>query len=352
MQHFKQHIHAWYARHKRDLPWRETTSPYYIWLSEIILQQTRVVQGIDYYYRFTERFPALSDLANADEEEVLKLWQGLGYYSRARNLHQTAKDILLYYNGIFPADYAALKKLKGIGDYTASAIASIAFNLPYAAVDGNVFRVLSRFFGIALPIDSREGEKAFRELANELIRKENAPGMHNQAMMEFGALQCVPAKPDCNACPLADRCFALQKGQIDQLPVKKNKTKVRDRYFNYLVIEENNFLFLQKRTKKDIWMNLYEFPLIETSEKVSVESLLDDKNTTIFNEFKNLTFVAASNWQTHLLSHQKIHYRFIQLQTEESKKIRDSLLRVDKKDIFTFAVPKLIEKFVNKIMHL
>lgn len=351
MQHFNSKIHLWYARHKRDLPWRETNNPYYIWLSEIILQQTRVAQGMEYYYRFIDRFPTVFELACADEEEVLKLWQGLGYYSRARNLHRTAKDIVNLYDGVFPADFAALKKLKGIGDYTASAIASIAFSLPYATIDGNVYRLLSRFFGIDLPVDSREGINAFRELAGDLIQGERDPGMHNQAMMEFGALQCVPVKPDCHVCPLAENCFALAKGKVDVLPVKKNKTKVRDRFFNYIVFMDDQSVFLQKRTGNDIWRNLYEFPLVESEGEITIEELLEDEPDTIFANFEAYSILSVSNWQKHQLSHQKIHFRFVLMKATRKKKIREGLLQVDKKDIFTFAVPKLIENYINKIMH-
>ena len=252
MDYFNLPIHSWYSLFKRDLPWRMTRNPYFIWLSEIILQQTRIDQGLAYYGRFTDEFPSISDLASASEDYILKLWQGLGYYSRARNLHFTAKYINQYYNGLFPSDYDSIRSLKGIGDYTAAAIASISFNLEYPAVDGNVYRVLSRYFGISDPIDTSTGKKTFYNLAKELI-KGTDPGMHNQAIMEFGALQCTPKNPDCQLCPLKESCYAFLSKKISELPVKQNKTKQRDRYFNYLVLAGKSNIWMRKRIGNDIW---------------------------------------------------------------------------------------------------
>jgi A/G-specific adenine glycosylase len=345
MQHFNQIIHAWYRHNKRDLPWRQTTDPYKIWLSEIILQQTRIEQGTSYFVRFAETFPTIKHLANASEEEVLKLWQGLGYYTRARNLHATAKKISTEMNGLFPNTYEDIKKLRGIGDYTAAAIASIAFGLPHAAVDGNVYRVLSRYFGIQAPIDSASGKKEFKQLAQELI-SEMPPHIHNQAMMEFGALQCVPA-PDCPACPLNGSCYALTKNMVAQLPVKQNKPKVRNRYFNYLVLLTNESTYLSRRTQKDIWLGLYEFPLIETSSRSDVCHIVESDEFRNFVNPEHVILGDISNWKTHPLSHQRIHYRFIKFAVGKESGISETLIRTNKKDIFNFAVPRLIETFIN-----
>lgn len=350
MDFFNLPIHAWYALFKRDLPWRNTRNPYSIWLSEIILQQTRIDQGLAYYLKFMDEFPTISDLARASEDQILKLWQGLGYYSRARNLHFTAKYIDENFNSKFPDDYQTILSLKGVGEYTAAAIASISFNLEYPAVDGNVYRVLSRFFGISEPIDTAEGRNAFKKLAHELISGTD-PGMHNQALMEFGALQCIPKNPDCLNCPLKNNCFAFSVQKINELPVKQKKTKQRDRYFNYLVLNCNNHFWIQKRTGNDIWKNLFEFPLIETTEETSIQSLSE------LIEFKNLSpedlsvIENISSWKIHILSHQRIHYRVIRIQLEKELNLSPHLIRVNKRDIFNFAVPKLLENYMNEPEH-
>ena len=271
--HFSKKLILWYLDHKRDLPWRTTAIPYYIWLSEIILQQTRVEQGLPYYQAFVSVYPTVKKLANASEEEVLKLWQGLGYYSRARNLHTTANYVSNELSGIFPTSYKELIKLKGVGDYTASAIASICFNEATAVVDGNVYRALARYFGIATPINSSLGIKEFKNLAQQLIDVDK-PGNHNQALMEFGARQCKPQNPNCEICIFNDSCIALQQKKISELPVKLKKTKVKNIYFNYIVlIFKNKKTLLQKRIGKGIWQNLYEFPLIETEKNFKLEEL-------------------------------------------------------------------------------
>ncbi len=337
---------AWYEQNKRDLPWRETTAPYAIWLSEIILQQTRIDQGLNYYLKFIERFPSVIDFANATEDEVLKMWQGLGYYSRARNMHSTAKTIVSQFQGEFPASYKELIQLKGVGEYTAAAIASIAFNLPHAAVDGNVYRVLSRLFGIDLPIDTGQGKKAFTQLANELIDHQH-PGNFNQAVMEFGAIQCTPRNPDCEICPFQQSCQAYLTDTINKLPVKKGKVKIRKRFFNYLIIINESDTFLQKRTQNDIWKNLYEFPLVETEKKQSSEEVLNRffKDSHPASE---VHITNKSNWQKQVLSHQHIFYRFIYLKITGENNIPPALVKVNKKDIFNFAVPKPIEKELEK----
>ncbi len=350
MNFFNAPVHSWYSIYKRDLPWRNTRNPYLIWLSEIILQQTRIDQGMAYYSRFTDEFPTISTLANASEDQILKLWQGLGYYSRARNLHFTAKFIQQNYNGIFPEDYNSILSLKGIGEYTAAAIASISFNLEYPTVDGNVYRVLSRFFGISDPIDTIGGKKIFNDLGKELI-KGTDPGMHNQAIMEFGALQCTPKNPDCNRCPLKKRCFAFLNQKIAELPVKQNKTKQRDRYFNYLVLSCKNHTWIRKRVTNDIWKNLFEFPFIETENEISIENLITQ---TEFQGTISITDQAiienVSDWKIHILSHQRIHYRFIRIQLTDKFHVTEDLIRVNKEDIFNFAVPKLLETYLNEYM--
>ena len=229
MNAFSRILLDWYAEHKRELPWRETKDPYRIWISEIILQQTRVAQGYEYFQRFVERFPDLVALAEADEDEVMKYWQGLGYYSRARNLHAAARSM----NGVFPRTYEGVRALKGVGDYTAAAICSIAYDMPYAVVDGNVYRVLSRYFGVETPIDSTQGKKLFASLAQEMLDEKHA-ALYNQAIMDFGAIQCTPQSPSCMFCPLADSCSALATGKVNLLPVKQHKTKTTDRYFTYI----------------------------------------------------------------------------------------------------------------------
>ncbi|MGZ4118512.1 MAG: A/G-specific adenine glycosylase, partial [Bacteroidia bacterium] len=273
MEQFSGKIISWYNKNKRDLPWRNTKDAYLIWLSEIILQQTRVEQGMAYYLKFASNFPTIKHLAKADNDKVMKLWQGLGYYSRARNLHTTAQIVADKYKGKFPDTYEDILSLKGIGDYTAAAIASFAFNKARAVVDGNVYRVLSRVFGIETPIDSSKGKKEFYALANELIDKKN-PALFNQAIMELGAIQCKPVNPDCSVCPLNNMCFAFAKKRIADFPVKEKKTKVRDRYFNYIVLNYKGKTAINKRGAKDIWHNLHDFPLIETAKELTEEEFL------------------------------------------------------------------------------
>lgn len=305
----------WYETHRRELPWRETTDPYRIWISEIILQQTRVAQGLEYYLRFVNRFPDVRSLAGAHEDEVMKLWQGLGYYSRARNLHAAAREVSGKYAGLFPADYASVRALKGIGDYTAAAICSFAFGLPHATVDGNVYRVLARLYGLETPIDTPAGKREFAVLAGSLLDPARA-GLHNQAMMEFGALQCVPRSPDCTVCPLAGRCAALRQGRVDELPVKAGRTEVKPRYFNYLHLHNGGRTVLVKRTGSDIWRNLYEFPLLETGTPVAFDVLRDDPRFRALlggTEYAVLHRVAMPK---HQLSHRTIHACFYEIEVE------------------------------------
>ena len=316
--HFSNKLLTWYGKHKRDLPWRDTKNPYFIWLSEIILQQTRVNQGMPYYDKFVSTFPTIYDLAKADEEQVLKLWQGLGYYSRARNLHFTAQYIVNELNGSFPNNYQELLKLKGVGDYTASAIASFAYNEVTPTVDGNVYRVLSRYFGIKTSIDTPAAKKEFKELAFELIDPKN-PADFNQAIMEFGATHCTPKKPDCTTCIYSDSCIAFSKGEVSIFPYKKGKTKVRKRFFNYIVVQtKDHKTITNKRTQKGIWQNLHEFPLIETDAKIEIKELLNNevfKNLTTLKSFELLSLHPKSS--IHKLSHQHLHIKFWQLNVSD-----------------------------------
>jgi A/G-specific adenine glycosylase len=311
---FSNSLIHWYLQNKRDLPWRNTTNPYLIWLSEIMLQQTRVAQGLPYFLAFTEAFPTVFDLAKADEEQVLKLWQGLGYYSRARNLHATAKYIAMELNGNFPENYKNLLQLKGVGEYTAAAIASFSYNEPVAVVDGNVFRVLSRYFNIDSDISDGKTKKEFQNLAQEVLPLDN-PALFNQAIMEFGALQCVPKNPNCEDCIFSSSCGALQQKRVAKLPVKSKKTKVSNKFFNYLVLKDvaGNFV-VKKREGKGIWENLYEFPLIETEELVSELDFMNQlAEMDFFDQKPNEIFVLHPQIIQHKLSHQNLYIRFFQL---------------------------------------
>ncbi|MBA4135141.1 MAG: A/G-specific adenine glycosylase [Flavobacterium sp.] len=308
---FSKSLIQWYLQNKRDLPWRNTIDPYFIWLSEIMLQQTRVAQGLPYFLRFTEAFPTVFDLAKTDEEQVLKLWQGLGYYSRARNLHKTAQQVAFEFNGKFPANYAELLKLKGIGEYTAAAIASFAYNESVPVVDGNVYRVLSRYFEVETDIASSVAKKEFTQLAAELLPAGEA-NLFNQAIMEFGALQCVPKNPDCANCIFNNSCAALQKKKVAQLPIKSKKVKVRTRFFTYLVFEDEvNNTLIQKRTQKGIWHNLYEFPLLETDNDLSPEALSDLllKHTYVENKILDISRFNEAV-VVHKLTHQHLNICF------------------------------------------
>ncbi|MDX6745748.1 A/G-specific adenine glycosylase [Polaribacter sp. PL03] len=332
----------WYLQNNRELPWRKSKNPYFIWLSEIMLQQTRVAQGLSYYLKFTSTFPTVFDLAKADESTVLKMWQGLGYYSRARNLHFSAKQIAEELNGIFPSTYNEIIKLKGIGDYTASAIASICFNEPTAVVDGNVYRVLSRYFGIHTAINSTSGIKEFKALAQTLIDK-TQPGTFNQAIMDFGALHCKPQNPLCETCPFSDSCVALEKKLTKELPVKEKKIKVRKRYFNFLVIKtDNNKTILTERIGKGIWQGLYQFPLIESEKKSNQKEIISSNE--FIDLFPNETSISLFNEKeiVHKLSHQHLYTQFWIVETKTLKNA-DILW----KDIQDFPVPILIANFLE-----
>lgn len=341
---FSKILISWYLKNKRDLPWRKTREPYRIWLSEIMLQQTRIEQGLPYYNQFIATFPSVFDLAEAPQEKVLKLWQGLGYYSRARNLHETAKKVAREFNGVFPKSYKELKKLKGVGDYTAAAIASICYNEPVAVVDGNVYRVLSRFFDVETPINSTAGIKEFKALASELLDK-NDPSNFNQAIMEFGALQCKPRNPLCESCPLNSGCLALKNDKIKELPVKLKKTKVKKRYFNYLVpISEENKTLIKQRTGKGIWHGLYEFPLIETEKawKPGI-SLSEEKISELIGSKNYALNLYNERPVVHKLSHQHIYTHFWMVKMENLGEEAVPL-----QEILEYPVPVLIANFLEE----
>jgi A/G-specific adenine glycosylase len=344
---FTKILAKWYEKNKRDLPWRRTKDPYRIWVSEIILQQTRIGQGWDYYLRFLEKFPDLRALSEAEEEEVLKLWQGLGYYSRARNMHTAAKEIMHQYHGIFPKTYEEIRKLKGIGDYTAAAISSIAFGIPAPVVDGNVLRFFSRFFGIREPVDTQKGKTAVLEKAKRLISIEN-PGDFNQAIMEFGALQCKPV-PDCKSCPLNKGCVAFQQNRTAEFPVKSKKQGQRTRYFHYLVITtgkgKNRSVFMKKRTGNDIWKNLFDFPLIETEKPVSHKKLILLKEWNDLFLGMKLTLLKESKIYRHILTHQVIVTKFYNLESATGD--RSPFIKTPLSDVGKYPVPRLVEKYLE-----
>ena len=342
---FSKTLIPWYKRHKRDLPWRHETDPYKIWLSEIILQQTQVSQGLSYYNAFTEAFPKVQDLAAASEDRVLKLWQGLGYYSRARNLHASAKMVTQNFGGQFPHSFEQLKSLKGVGDYTAAAIASFAFHLPHAVVDGNVYRFLSRLFAISTPIDTLLAKKQFTELANSLLDQKR-PALFNQAIMEFGSQYCKPSKPNCTECVFQNRCLAFQNQKVEQFPVKSKKTKVKKRHFNFLVIaDKKGHVLLEKRQQNDIWKGLYQFPLIETNKAVNTSELRREKLFKSLSD-KDYSLITTRTKYTHQLSHQQLHARFWLLITKSLPKWKGTV-KTNAKNIHTYAMPRLLEKFMD-----
>lgn len=336
----------WYAREGRDLPWRRTRDPYRIWLSEVILQQTRVAQGMEYYLRFTERFPDVASLAAAPEDEVLKLWQGLGYYSRARNLHAAARQVVERFGGRFPVALEEVRSLRGVGDYTAAAICSAAYDAPCAVVDGNVYRVLARLFDLDAPIDSTAGKRAFAELAQSQLDTAH-PGRYNQAIMDFGALRCTPSSPRCEVCPLAGQCLALAAGTVAARPVKQGKTRVRDRWFNYLHVSSGDRTLLRRREGRDIWQGLYEFPLIETEGPAELPELVR------LPQFRELLgdapwhLVRSIPLPKHQLSHQTLHAVVHRIETL-SLTPAAAAMAVPTVALGDYAVPRLIDLYLIK----
>ncbi len=337
MKTFSPTLLSWYHQYKRDFPWRHTHDPYKIWLCEIIMQQTRIVQGLAYYNRFVETFPSPLSLAHASEDQVLKLWQGLGYYSRARNLHAAAKSM----NGKFPTTYEGVRALKGVGDYTAAAICSIAYNMPYAVVDGNVYRVLSRVFDIHTPIDSTEGKKQFAALAQQLLDKQN-PGDFNQAMMDFGALVCTPQSAQCDKCPLSKMCKAKKKGLVAQLPVKVQKTKVTTRYFHYIYVQQGKYTWIAKRGAGDVWQNLYEVPLLEGKDA----NLPVKQAQTWFGAAK---LVPVGKPVKHVLSHQIIYAYIYKVRAPLTCKVPKKFKRISTGSLSQYAVSRLMQKLLEQI---
>lgn len=344
---FSKSLIEWTKKNDRQLPWKNEKNPYYVWLSEIILQQTRVEQGLPYFKDFVKNFPAITDLANASEDKVFKHWQGLGYYSRARNLHFTAKFISNNLNGRFPDSYEEIRKLKGVGDYTAAAIASFAFNLPHAVVDGNVYRVLSRIFGIDTPIDKSAGKKLFQQLANDLLDKKS-PGTYNQAIMDFGATHCKPKKPLCTSCPFANHCVALEEDKIALLPVKSKKLKKKSRFFHYLMLQNKTSTFITRRAGKDIWQGLYEFPMIEKERILAIEELMDTPEWTDLTGNQKVEIQSFSKSFKQTLSHQYINAVFIVINIPDNfSPPNNQIIEIEKKNVDNFAFPKIITWFLS-----
>ena len=338
-------LFTWYDAHHRELPWRATRNPYYIWVSEVILQQTRVAQGYDYFVRFVSRFPTVEALAAAPEDEVMRLWQGLGYYSRARNLHAAAGQVVQM--GGFPTTYEAIRSLRGVGDYTAAAIASFAFDEPKAAVDGNVCRVWSRVFGVDEPIDTARGKQMITELAQTLLPTTEA-AKYNQAVMEFGALQCVPKNPDCSTCPLADKCVALAESRVALLPTKSHKTKVTPRYLTYLYIHTREALLLRKRTADDIWKNLYELPLMETPSSLSSEALFATEEFAGWHAIlPSYVYRGVTDGIKHVLSHRVLHATFHDLEGDGPLPIPEGYVLVPFDRLDHYALPRLVERYLE-----
>lgn len=339
---FSTKIINWYHQNKRELPWRNTNDAYKIWLSEIILQQTRVSQGLPYFINFINAFPTVNDLANADEQQILKLWQGLGYYSRARNLHFTAKFVVENCNGVFPNSYDELIKLKGIGTYTAAAIASFSFNEPVAVVDGNVFRVLSRVFNVNYDISQNATKKYFIELAQKVLSTTH-PDIHNQAIMEFGALQCVPKSPNCEVCIFNDSCEAYKLKIVSELPVKSKKIKVTKRFLNYILVKDASGNYeMNKRTENGIWKNLYEFPCVESENEINeteiLKNLKEKYTITNFHYFDSFDVL-------HKLSHQHLNIKFY---TIEITNILENTFAFSK--VKELPVPIVLHNFIEKIV--
>ncbi|TWI99343.1 A/G-specific DNA-adenine glycosylase [Mucilaginibacter frigoritolerans] len=346
---FTNELIQWYQQHKRDLPWRHTTDAYVIWLSEIILQQTRVEQGLPYFRKFLEHYPDVQHFAAASEDDVLKLWQGLGYYSRGRNMLKTARMVMDNYNGSFPQRYDELLKLKGIGEYTAAAIASFSAGEAKAVVDGNVYRVLARYFGISEPINSPKGKKIFQQTANDLLN-EQQPGLHNQAMMEFGAMLCKPKNAACGICPIREGCYAFLHNAVSSLPVKENKVKIRERYFNYFLITDGDKVLMNKRGEKDIWANMYDLPLIETDTLPTPDELFSlPMVKEVFGQGIILSEILPL--KKHILTHQRLYVRVFVLKNQPVK-LKEQYFFTTTEDLKKLAIPKIIFLFIKNIFNL
>jgi len=340
---FSAELIAWYTNNKRDLPWRNTTDAYIIWLSEIILQQTRVEQGMPYFYRFAEKYPTVTAFAAAHEDDILRLWQGLGYYSRGRNMLKTAQLVQQQYNGVFPVSYHQLIKLKGIGEYTAAAISSFSANEARAVVDGNVYRVLARFFGVDEPINSPKGKKTFQKIADEVLDN-TRPALHNQAMMEFGAMLCKPKNPACGICPVRTGCIAFKTNATTYLPVKLKTVKIRKRYFNYMLISDGEKILMNKRDEGDIWANMYDLPLVETPELIEIIELLQLPQMKKFGS--NVALKDNSAVIKHVLTHQQLFIRFLILK-DFPKELQGNWFYADVENLKDLALPKPIFIFIK-----
>jgi A/G-specific adenine glycosylase len=346
---FTDELVQWYLNNKRDLPWRNTTDPYVIWLSEIILQQTRVEQGMPYFYRFLEKYPDVSSFAAANEDEILKLWQGLGYYSRGRNMLKTARLVQELHNGRFPDSYDELIKLKGIGEYTAAAIASFSANEAKAVVDGNVYRVLARYLGIYEPINSTVGKKTFQQVADDFLNKKMS-GLHNQAMMEFGAMLCKPKNPGCGICPVRTGCVAFSTNAVASLPVKLKTVKVRERFFNYFLVTSGDTVLMNKRGDKDIWANMFDLPMAETDTLLSVKELL--KQPGVSAVFGNdIEAIEVSPVHKHILTHQRLFVRLIKIENQPLK-MHENWVKINVQNLPELALPKIIFILLKNIFNL
>ena len=330
---------------ERAMPWKGEKDPYKIWLSEIILQQTRVEQGLDYYNRFVTKFPSIKQLADAEETTIFKLWEGLGYYTRCKNLIATAQYIAYELNGVFPTNYDNILALKGIGPYTAAAIASFAFNLPHAVVDGNVYRVLSRFFGIDTPIDTTIGKQLYNKLANELLHKK-MPGIYNQALMDFGATICKPKLPLCNICPMAKKCEAYKNNLVSILPIKEKFITKKIRWLNYLVVEHKGYIYVRKRGAKDIWENLYEFTLIESEGALAVEKLRQLKAVNAITGNQAFEIIHISHIYKQQLTHQTIYGQFIKVKLTKAPKL-PGFEKTSAIDLQKLPFPKFITTYLK-----
>lgn len=347
MTDFASRLEAWYAEHGRQLPWRMTKDPYRIWISEIILQQTRVAQGYDYYKRFIERFPTVEALAFAAQDDVMQQWEGLGYYSRARNLHAAAKQIVE--QGAFPGDYAGVRALKGVGDYTAAAICSFAYELPHAVVDGNVYRVLSRYFGIATPIDTTAGKHEFAALAHELLDTRH-PALYNQAIMDFGALQCVPRSPQCDSCPLADACVARAEGRAEEWPVKSKRTAVKERFLAYIIIldesaSEGRAVYIHRRPEGDIWTGLYEPLLVETPRRAEMSEVVPE----------GFCVIGAVEGLKHQLTHRTLLADAYLIKKEDNASgivLPEDFIKVDVEALANYAAPRLVNIIYERLLRV
>jgi A/G-specific adenine glycosylase len=344
---FSEILIEWSSQNLRPMPWKGIQNPYFIWLSEIILQQTRVAQGLPYYLKFTAAYPTVRDLADAPLDEVLNLWQGLGYYSRARNLHLAAQYIAYDLKGCFPTTYTDLKKIKGVGDYTAAAIAAFAYNLDCAVVDGNVYRVLARIFGIATPIDSSEGKKEFAALADVLLPKGKA-ALYNQAMMDFGATYCTPKQPACDTCVFQANCMAFAEKTIAVLPYKAKKMLKKNRFFHFFVFGNGNKIWLQKRTERDVWQDLHQFPMIETDSETVLSDIFE---TDAFKSFfgESQPQINTTIHLTQILTHQTIFAKFYTVHEEifSDFQNKNNFFLILPKDITTFALPKIMVSYLE-----